>query len=318
MGDLNKLDTTLGVLVKMHDNGDGSFSPYEAAIGGIPALGTAGGPALYQSAGVWANRITNPTGVDITLAATPSSSPVPANTSTLSAATTVVGQPSLIPVGSVAALNPGDYLAIDSGANLEYVQIGSVSPIDESKNLINSGNAIQATLTKTHLSGVGISGGMTFFLTDFVVTGSPASGNPLVMFKYLTTVSSGSITLNVAAQPVLLTNIPTSAKYGGQIFVGQVLDVDVVGGGSYEAVVVTAVSTNTSGIVTGFSAVFTKNHGALCLIGVPIEGAQINATKGIEEIGIETQPTAPPGSTLAINIGAFTGLGFYNARGFFQ
>ncbi len=160
--------------------------------------------------------------------------------------------------------------------------------------------------------------GKTFFLTDFVVTGNPASGNPLVVLKANNVISSGSITLNASPQAVSITSLALSASYGNQIYVGQFVDIETPNAANYEVVQVTAVATNANGIVTGFSAIFTKNHVANSVVGVPLEVALINATKGIEEVGIETQPSAPGGSVLALNVGAFTGTLCYNIRGFVQ
>jgi hypothetical protein len=136
------------------------------------------------------------------------------------------------------------------------------------------------------------------------------------MIKALYTASNASI--SIGSNTITLNQVQQNPKNGGQIFVGQVLDIDVASGGSYEAVTVTAITINTVGVVTGFTATFAKTHSSSCIIGVPIQGALINATKGIEEIGIETQPVAPPGTSIAINIATYTGAAFYNIRGFLQ
>jgi hypothetical protein len=158
--------------------------------------------------------------------------------------------------------------------------------------------------------------GKTFLLTDFVVTGSPASGNPLVVLKYNTATTSGAIAVGTSA--VTIANVNLLANLGADIFVGQAIDIEPPTAANYELVTVTAVSLNAAGIITGFTAAFTKTHAAGIVVGVPLELSLINATKGIEEIGIETQPTAPSGSVLTLNIGAFTGVLAYNVRGIIQ
>jgi hypothetical protein len=159
-----------------------------------------------------------------------------------------------------------------------------------------------------------VTAGKTFFLTGFSVYGSPSTGNPLAVLKYNTTVSSGAITLNVAAQAVTITHLAANANLASGIFVGGYLDIDVVGGGSYERVKVTVVSTNAAGIVTGFSGVFTANHAALALVGVPIATGLISATTPIQQGG--SSITAPGGSVLTLNIAAFTGTATYNVSGY--
>lgn len=159
-----------------------------------------------------------------------------------------------------------------------------------------------------------VTNGKTFFLTSFTVYGSPASGNPLAVLKYNTAVSSGAITLNASPQAVTITNLAANAQLASGIFVGGYLDIDTVGGGSYERVQVTAVSTNAAGIVTGFSAVFTANHSALATVGVPIAMGLISATTPIAQGA--SAITAPGGSVLTLNIAAFTGAATYNVSGY--
>jgi hypothetical protein len=156
----------------------------------------------------------------------------------------------------------------------------------------------------------------TFFLTDFVVTGTPSTGNPLVKLKYNTQTTSGAI--STGSQTVTLANVSSNVANGATIWVGQTVDIETPNAANYEAVVVTAVQTNTAGTPIGFTATFTKTHAAGIVIGVPLEVSYINSTKGIEEIGIESQPSAPSGSALALNISAFTGGVAYNVRGFIQ
>jgi hypothetical protein len=289
----------LGIADPACDNGAASIEyPLDGSVQGQ----SASGPAPNQADRTFVAEFTNPTTTDTVLYTVP-------NIATTLAAACAGGAVVSATLTSAVGVIPGMYLTVDTGALQEMIKVITVN---------QSTGVITAYVRKPHASGVAVTCQRTFYMTDLVVTTSSTSAHP-ARLKCRTTISSGAITAGTVA--VTIANIAVSPTVGDLTFVGGTVYMDDPSSGTYEAVKPTAISRNAAGIITGFTAVFAQNHAANVVCAFPIAASWVNNTKGIEVVGQESQPTAPPGSSLAVNFtqgAAVTGVVMANIAGFEQ
>lgn len=280
----------------------GMAASYQVPQNGSVQGQSAAGAAPNQAQRTFPSQYVNPAATDQILYT------VPKIATTLNGATKAGLQ--TVTLTSAANVIPGMLLAIVDAVNTalnESVWVISVA---------QSTNQITAVFANAHATASTVTCSRTFFLTDYTVTTSSASQHPALL-KARTTASSGAI--SAGSNTVTFNNPSISAQNGDICYVGSTVYIEDPSSGVYEAVVVTAVTRNTSGIITAFTATFINGHGANFVIGFPVELAYVNSTKGIEAIGIETQATVPPGMSLAFTtVVAVTGTVFMNSKGFEQ
>ena len=277
----------------------GLGAAYQAPQNGSVQGQSAAGAAPNQAQRTFPTQFANPTNTDIIIYTVP-------NINTTLAAAISGTKPQTLTLASAAGIIPGMLLSIADPTNPEKVWVMSVN---------QSANTVVAVCAFPHASGLAVTCARTFFLTDYTVTTSSGSQH-VALLKARTTISSGAIT--TGSHAVTFNNPSITAQNGDITFVGATVYMEDPSSGSYEAVVVTAVSRNSAGIITGFTATFVNAHASNAICSFPVEVAYVNNTKGIEAIGIETQATVPPGMSLTAYFGAVSGTVQFNAKGFEQ